>query len=96
MRPPEVMFCLVRAFTTCPVLQAGPSVPKGLATLSDGSMDTDYYTVNQGIHADFVAGLNAIMAGASHDIVLTVLCWANVKGLLSSRILGWVLLLPTE
>jgi hypothetical protein len=27
-------------------------------------MDADYYTVNQGIHPDFVAGLKAIMAGA--------------------------------
>lgn len=50
---------------SCPALQAGPSVPKGLATLPDGSVDADYYTVNQGIHGDFVAGLKAIMAGAS-------------------------------
>ena len=48
---------------SCPVLQAGPSVPKGLATLPDGSVDADYYTVNQGMHGDFVAGLKAIMAG---------------------------------
>lgn len=40
---------------------AGPSVPKGLATLPDGSVDADYYTKNQGIHADFVTGLKTIM-----------------------------------
>jgi hypothetical protein len=50
---------------SCRVPQAGPSVPKGLATLPDGSVDADYYTVNQGIHPDFVVGLKAIMAGAS-------------------------------
>lgn len=39
-------------------------MPKGLATLPDGSVDADYYTINQGIHSDFVAGLKTIMAGA--------------------------------
>lgn len=41
---------------------AGPSVPKGLATLPDGSVDADFYTVNQGVHPDFVTGLKSIMA----------------------------------
>jgi hypothetical protein len=40
-------------------------VPKGLVTLPDGSIDADYYTVNKGIHPDFVVGLKAIMAGTS-------------------------------
>lgn len=59
----DLCVCLLSVCTHA-LLQAGPSVPKGLATKPDGSIDADYYTVNQGIHSDFVTGLKDIMTGA--------------------------------
>lgn len=58
---------------------AGPSVPKGLAALPDGSVDADYYTVNQGIHPDFVTGLKAIMAEeqSKQPIAKPFTAWAD-------------------
>eukprot|EP00892_Ulva_mutabilis_P011010 jgi/Ulvmu1/8281/UM041_0093.1 len=41
---------------------AGPSLPRGLMTLSDGSVDASYYTDGLGIHPDFVTGLKSMMA----------------------------------
>lgn len=40
---------------------AGPNAPRGLMTLSDGSVDASHYAENLGIHPDFVTGLEAIM-----------------------------------
>lgn len=63
--------CSTSSHTQLFALQAGPSLPRGLMTLSDGSVDRSYYTDSLGIHPDFVTGLQTIMTGVFFQRIAT-------------------------